>query len=35
MGAKNFGVCDIRGPIPENRYHVSHLLPSDFPNNFS
>ena len=32
---QNFGVCDMGGKIPKNRYHASYLLPSDFPNNLS
>lgn len=32
---QNFGVRGLRGKIPKSFYHISHLLPGDFPNNFS
>ena len=31
----NFGVSDIPEQMPQNKYQVSYLLPSDFPGNLS
>ena len=30
----NFGVHDVHGQIQRNKCQTSHLLPTDFPNNF-
>ena len=31
---QNFDIHDILRQIPKDIYQPSHLLPSDFPNNF-